>query len=67
MWTNAQRDGRPAEYSWRPLFNATVWLAPTAQMPCSNEGKMQNLLKFAWVPQTTEPISAASEPKFTML
>jgi len=19
---NAQRDGRPAEYSWRPLFNA---------------------------------------------
>jgi len=23
MWTNAQRDGRPAEYRWRPLFNAT--------------------------------------------
>jgi len=22
MWTNAQRDGRPAEYRWRPLFNA---------------------------------------------
>jgi len=22
MWANAQRDGRPAEYSWRPLFNA---------------------------------------------
>jgi len=21
MWANAQRDGRPAEYSWRPLFN----------------------------------------------
>jgi len=22
-WTqNAQRDGRPAEYRWRPLFNA---------------------------------------------
>ena len=21
MWTNAQRDGRPAEYRWRPLFN----------------------------------------------
>jgi len=22
MWSNVQRDGRPAEYSWRPLFNA---------------------------------------------
>jgi len=23
MWANAQRDGRPVEYRWRPLFNAT--------------------------------------------
>ena len=22
MWTNAQRDGRPVLYRWRPLFNA---------------------------------------------
>ena len=22
MWANAQRDGRPGEYRWRPLFNA---------------------------------------------
>jgi len=22
MWANAQRDGCPAEYKWRPLFNA---------------------------------------------
>ena len=22
MWANGQRDGRPAEYRWRPLFNA---------------------------------------------
>jgi len=22
MWANAQRDGRSAEYRWRPLFNA---------------------------------------------
>jgi len=22
MWANAQRGGRPAEYRWRPLFNA---------------------------------------------
>jgi len=31
MWANAKRDGRPAEYSWRPLFNApNVW--PTGHM-----------------------------------
>ena len=24
MWANAQRDGRPAEYRWRPLFNAAT-------------------------------------------
>ena len=22
MWANVQRDGRPAEYWWRPLFSA---------------------------------------------
>jgi len=22
MWANAQRDGRPVEYRWRPLLNA---------------------------------------------
>ena len=21
MWANAQRDGRPEKYRWRPLFN----------------------------------------------
>jgi len=23
MWANVQRNGRPAKYRWRPLFNAT--------------------------------------------
>jgi len=25
MWANAQRDGRPIEYRWRPLFNAAKY------------------------------------------
>jgi len=25
MWAEAQRDGRPAEYKWRPLFNAVTF------------------------------------------
>jgi len=29
MWVNAQHGGLPAEYRWRPLFNAAVWLTPT--------------------------------------
>ena len=64
MWANAQRDGRPAEYRWRPLFNATVWLTTTTRVPRSNAAKTRNPLK---VPQTNEIISAASPPKFTIL
>jgi len=51
MWANAQRDGRPPEYRWRPLFNAAVWLMPTTRVPCSNAAKTQNPLKFAGVPK----------------
>ena len=45
----------------------TFWLTPTTRLPCSNATKTQNPLKFAGVPQTPEPISAASQPKFTIL
>ena len=67
MWANAQRGGRPAEYRWCRLFNAAVWLTPSTTVPCSNAAKTRNPLKFAGVPQTNEPISVASEPKFTIL
>ena len=67
MWADAQRDGRPAEYRWRPLFNAAVWLMPNTGVPCSNTAKTRNPLKLAGVPQTNETISATSMPKFTIL
>ena len=67
MWANVQRDGHPAEYRWRPLFNAAVWLTSTARVPCSNAAKTRNPLKFAGVPQTRQQISAVSRPKFTIL
>jgi len=44
-----------------------VWLTPTAGVPCSKSANTRNPLKFAGVPQTTGPISAASGPKFTVL
>ena len=48
MWANAQRDGRPAEYRWRPLFNAAVWLTPTTRLPCSNAAKDAKPLEITW-------------------
>jgi len=67
MWANAQRNGRPAEYRWCPLFNTAVWLMPTTRVPYSSAAKTRNPLKFAGVPQTRQQISAISGPKFTVL
>ena len=65
MWANAQRDGRPAEYRWRPLFNAAKFgWRPVLEL-CSNTAKARNPLKFAGVPQTRQQISAII--KFTTL
>jgi len=44
-----------------------VWLASVERRRCSNESKTRNPLKFAAVPQITEPISAANGPKFAIL
>jgi len=44
-----------------------VWLTPTAGVPCSNAVNTRKQLKFIGVPQTPEPISAVSGPKFAIL
>jgi len=65
MWANAQRDGRPAEYRWRPLFNAALWLTPTTRVPYSNAAKTRNPLKFAGFPKLTkrsQPLVGRSSP-----
>ena len=67
MWANAQRDGRPAEYSWRPLFNAAKFGWRPLLECHAVTAKTWNPLKLAAVPQTTGSISAASAPKFTIL
>jgi len=51
MWANAQRDGRPAYYSWRPLFNGAVWLTPTTSVLCSNAAKTRNPLNLQGCPK----------------
>jgi len=57
MWANAQRDGRPAEYRWRNLFNVGAVTLP----------RRETRLNYPGVPQTNETISATSGPKFTTL
>ena len=64
MWANIQRDGRPAKYRWRPLFNATKFRWRPV-LEC--RAVTQKRLKLAGVPQTNETISDASGPKFTIL
>jgi len=49
------------------LQSRKVWLTPNTGVSCSNAAKTRNPLKFAGVPQTTGPISAASGLKFTIL
>jgi len=44
-----------------------IWLTSITRGPCSNAAKTRNPLKFAGVLQTGKLISAASEPKFTIL
>jgi len=54
MWDSAQRDGHPAKYRWRLLFNGRkVWLMLTTRVLCNNAAKTWNLLKFAGVPKLT--------------
>ena len=67
MWANAQRDGRPVEYRWRPLFNAAVWLIPTTTVPCINAAKTRNPLKFAGCPKVanrSQPLVGQSSPYY---
>ena len=67
MWADAQRDGCLPNTGGalcstpQSLADAHCW--STLQYFC----KTQKPLKFAGVPQTPKPISAASVPKFTIL
>jgi len=49
MWANAQHDGRPAEYRWRPLFNAAKFgWRPLLTLPrCETRWNVQGCPKLA--------------------
>ena len=66
MWANAQRDGRPAEYRWRPLFNATKFgwrplLECRAVMLPRHETRW-NLQGRPKLPDRSQPLVGRSSP-----
>ena len=67
MWANAQRDGRPAEHRWRPLFNSAKFGWRSLLDCCAVMLLRCGSCKVVEVPQTPETILAASRPKFTIL
>jgi len=48
MCANAQRDGRPAEYRWRPLFNAAVWLTPLLECRAVKRYQDTKPVEISW-------------------
>ena len=67
MWANAQRDGRPAEYRWRPLFNAAVWLTPTTSCRAVTLPRRVTRWKYLGCPKLTkgsQPLVGRSSPYY---
>jgi len=70
MWANAQRDGRPAEYSWRPLFNAaTFGWRPLLQPLLKCRAVTLRRLETRWnrlgcpkLPDRSQPLVGRSSP-----
>ena len=68
MWANAQRDGSPAEYRWRPLFNAAKF-GRRALLECravtlprrETRWKLQGCSKLA---KRSQPLLGRSSPYY---
>jgi len=68
MWANSQRDGRPAEYRWHPLFNAAKFgWRPLIKCSAVTLPRRETRWNMMGVPLTRQSISAVSGPKFTIL
>jgi len=66
MWANAQRDGRPAEYRWHPLVNATRFgWRPILECRAVTLPRRRNPLKFVGcpkLPDLSQPLVGQSSP-----
>ena len=68
MWANAQRDGRPAEYRWRPLFNATKFgWRPLLECRAVTLPRRENRWNWKGCPKLanrSRPLAARSSPYY---
>ena len=65
LWANAQRDGRPAEHRWRPLFNGAVWLTPTSTcraVTLPRRETIWNVVGCSKVTKRSQPLVGRSSP-----
>jgi len=66
MWANAQRDGRPAEHRWRPLFNAAKFgwgsLRDCRAVTLSRRESRWNLHGCPKLPDRSQPLLGRSSP-----
>jgi len=66
MWANAQRDGCPAKYRWRPLFNAAKFswrpLLECCAVTLPRRKTRWNLLGCPKLPNRSQPLVGRSLP-----
>ena len=66
MWANAQRNGRPAEYRWRPLFNAAKFgwrpLLECRAVTLPRRETRWNLQGCPKLPDRSQPLVGRSSP-----
>jgi len=68
MWANAQRDDRPAEYRWRPLFNSAKF-GWRPQLEChavtlARRKTHWNLQVCPKLPNQSQPLVGQSSPYY---
>jgi len=67
MWANAQRDGRPAKYRWRRLFNAAK-LTDAHYCRAVTLPIRKKPVEISWgAPNYRTDLSRYSGPKFSIL
>ena len=66
MWANAQRDGRPAKYRWRPLFNAAKfgWRSLLDAVTLPRRGSRWNLQGCPKLAKRSQPLVGRSSPYY---
>jgi len=68
MWANAQRDGRPAEHRWRPLFNAAKFgWRPLLECRAVTLPRRESRWNLQWCPKLanrSQPLVGRSSPYY---